>query len=100
LPALELFETALPRRFAVKNLVLMLSVLGLLTACETMEERQIAGTLGGAALGMAVSGSDDKAVGAVVGGMMGLGAATAMGPNPGNCIFQRPDGSQFEAPCP
>lgn len=84
----------------MKNLVLMLSVLGLVAACDTMEQRQITGTLGGAALGMAVSGSDDKAKGAVVGGLLGLGGATMMGPNAGNCIYQRPDGSQFEAACP
>jgi len=83
----------------MKKLVLILPVLGLVAACDTMEQRQITGTLAGAALGMAVSGKDDKAKGAVVGGMMGLGAATAMGPNGGNCLYQRPDGSQFEAPC-
>lgn len=83
----------------MRILIWSLPALGLLAACDTMEQRQITGTLAGAALGMAVSGSDDKAAGAVVGGMMGLGAATMMGPNGGNCIWQRPDGSQYEAPC-
>ena len=84
----------------MKKMTCMLPVLGLLAACDTMEQRQITGTLAGAALGMAVSGSNDKGVGAAVGGLAGLAAASAMGPNPGNCTWQRPDGSQYEAPCP
>ncbi len=84
----------------MKKLAWILPVLGLVSACDTMEQRQITGTLGGAALGMAVSGSNDKAKGAIIGGLLGLGGATAMGPNPGNCTYQRPDGSQYEAPCP
>lgn len=84
----------------MKNLAWILPVLGLVAACDTMEQRQITGTLAGAALGMAVSGSDDKAAGALVGGTAGLAAATIMGPNAGNCTWQRPDGSQYEAPCP
>ena len=83
----------------MKKMAWLLPVLGLLTACDTMEQRQITGTLGGAALGMAVSGRNDKAKGAVVGGLLGLGGATAMGTNPGNCLYQRADGSQYEAPC-
>lgn len=83
----------------MKKMAWMLPVLGLLAACDTMEQRQITGTLGGAALGMAVSGRNDKAKGAIVGGLLGLGGATAMGPNPGNCNYQRADGSQYEAPC-
>ena len=81
------------------KMVWMLPVLGLLAACDTMAQRQITGTLGGAALGMAVSGSDDKLTGALVGGGLGLAGATAMGPNAGNCLYQRADGSQYEAPC-
>ncbi len=83
----------------MKRLAWMVPALGLLAACDTMEQRQITGTLAGAGLGMAVSGSDDKAKGAVVGGLLGLGAATAMGPNGGNCVYQRYDGSRYEAPC-
>ncbi len=84
----------------MKRFVWILPVMAVVSACDTMEQRQITGTLAGAAAGMAVSGSNDKAKGAVVGGLLGLGTATMMGPNAGNCIFQRPDGSQFEAPCP
>lgn len=83
----------------MKKMAWMLPVLGLLSACDTMEQRQITGTLGGAVLGMAVSGRNDKAQGAAVGGLLGLGGATMMGPNAGNCLYQRADGSQFEAPC-
>jgi len=83
----------------MKRMAWMLPALGLLAACDTMEQRQITGTLAGAALGMAVSGSDDKLSGALIGGTAGLAGATMLGPNGGNCIWQRPDGSQYEAPC-
>lgn len=77
-----------------------LPLLGLLAACDTMEQRQITGTLGGAALGMAVSGDDDKAQGAVIGGLAGLAAATLIGPNDsGQCIYQYSDGTRITAPC-
>jgi len=86
----------------MKKLAFLLPVLGLVAACDTMEQRQITGTLAGAGLGMAVSGSDDKAQGAVIGGLAGLAAATMMGPNPSGtgCLYRNPDGSQFVAACP
>ena len=85
----------------MKKFVWLLPVLGLVAACDTMEQRQITGTLAGAGLGMAVSGSDDKAQGAVIGGLAGLAAATMLGQtSDGQCLYQRPDGTQYVAACP
>jgi len=88
------------QRLAMQRLAWALPLLGFLAACDTMEQRQITGTLAGAGLGMAVSGKDDKAQGAVIGGLAGLAAATMLGPNGnGQCIYQYPDGSQVVAAC-
>ena len=85
----------------MNKLVLLLPDHGLVAACDTQEQRQITGTLAGAGLGMAVSGDDDKAQGAVIGGLAGLAAATMLGQTAnGQCLYQYPDGSQYTAACP
>lgn len=82
-----------------KFMIVMLAVVQL-SACQTMEETQLAGTVGGAALGAAVT-PDDRGKGALIGGTVGLLAGTLVGKNTsGGCVYQRSDGTRYVAACP
>lgn len=85
----------------MKKFLIILPLVAGLAACETQEQNQIAGTLGGAALGAAVSNDDDKSTGIIVGGLAGLAAGTLIGQRDtqGRCLYQRPDGTRYYATC-
>ena len=81
--------------------LLILPMVASLAACETQEQRQLTGTLAGAAIGASVSNSDDKAKGVIIGGLAGLAAGTLIGgrDSQGRCLYQRPDGTRYYASC-
>jgi hypothetical protein len=83
----------------MKKLVLVFPLLGLIAACDTLEQQQLAGTAGGAALG-ALATPNDPTQGALIGGAVGLAAGTLLGRTAsGECVYQRQDGSRFVGPC-
>ncbi len=83
----------------MKKILMVLPVLGLVAGCDTMQQQQLAGTAGGAALGALVT-PNDPTQGALIGGVVGLAAATLIGHTAtGQCLYQRNDGSQFVAAC-
>ena len=85
----------------MNKFLLILPVVASLAACETQEQRQLSGTLAGAAIGASVSSDDDKAKGVIIGGLAGLAAGTLIGgrDTQGRCLYQRPDGSRYYASC-
>jgi outer membrane lipoprotein SlyB len=86
----------------MKRSLLLLPILALsLAACETTDQNAAAGALGGAALGAAVSGSDDRLTGALVGAAVGVAASTLIGPAPqrGQCYYRDQQGRRFIAAC-
>ena len=85
----------------MNKFLLILPVVASLAACETQEQRQLAGTLAGAAIGASVSNSEDKAKGVIIGGLAGLAVGTLIGgrDTQGRCLYQRPDGSRYYASC-
>ena len=86
----------------MKKIYLTLSAAALLmAACTPTEQSTAVGALGGAALGAAVSGSDDRAKGAIAGAALGAVAGSLIGPasTSGNCRYRRADGSIYIAPC-
>ncbi len=72
-----------------------------LAACQTGEQNAAIGALGGAAVGAAVSDSDDRLEGAVVGAAVGAIASTLIGPAPtqGQCYYRDQYGQRFIANC-
>lgn len=81
-------------------LILPLVVAGL-AACTPAEQNAAIGTLGGAAVGAAVSSGSDREKGAVVGAMVGLAASQLIGPAPqrGKCYYRDQYGNRFIADC-
>jgi hypothetical protein len=72
----------------------------LLSGCEDLNQQQLVGTTGGAAIGAIVT-PNNPLQGALIGSAVGLAAGTYMGRDPtGRCIFQRTDGSRYLATCP
>ncbi len=70
-------------------------------ACDTRTGTTAAGAAIGAGIGASVSGDDDKVTGALVGATAGAITGNLIGKaNAGNCLYQRPDGSQYTAACP
>lgn len=85
----------------MKKLLIALPMIAALAACETQDRTLAASTLAGAAIGTAVSGSNDKAKGAIIGGAAGLATGALINrQSNGNCLYQRPDGTQYTAACP
>ncbi|MCX7566641.1 hypothetical protein OS189_09835 [Sulfitobacter sp. F26169L] len=85
----------------MKNFLIAISMTASLAACDTPDGNLAASTLAGAAIGATVSGSDDKAKGAIIGGAAGLAAGTLINRHQnGNCTYQRPNGSTYIAACP
>jgi uncharacterized lipoprotein NlpE involved in copper resistance len=88
--------------FKMKKMMLALAVVILpLAGCQTSNQNAAAGALGGAALGAAVSGSDDRLTGALVGAAVGVAASTLVGPAPqrGQCYYRDRNGNRFTAAC-
>lgn len=83
-----------------KYLVLMALIIPI-SACETQQDSTIAGAATGALIGAAVSGDDDRVLGAVLGGAAGAYAGRYLGrTSSGSCVYQRTDGTRFVAACP
>lgn len=85
----------------MNRFLMVLPFVGVLAACATQEQNQIAGTLTGAAIGAAVSNDGDKSKGIIIGGLSGLAAGTLIGQRDtqGRCLYERPDGSRYYASC-
>jgi CDP-diglyceride synthetase len=88
----------------MKHLVWMLPLLGLVAACDTAQGNQMLGTATGAALGAAVAPDGKKTEGALIGATAGLIAGSMIAPatptSSGQCLWERPDGTRYSAPCP
>ena len=79
--------------------LLILPVLSMVAACDPLQQSQLAGTLGGAAIG-ALATPDDPEKGALIGGVIGLAAGSFIGYTAGGeCDYQRQDGSRYTGPC-
>lgn len=86
----------------MKKTLLILPLLAFgLSACETPEQNAVALGLGGAAIGAAVSGEDDRLTGALTGAALGVGASLLIGRSTqqGQCVYRDSRGQQFIAPC-
>lgn len=85
----------------MKKLLMTLPLVATLAACATQEQSQLAGALGGAAIGAAVSSDGDKSKGVIIGGLTGLAAGTLIGQRDtqGRCLYQRPDGTRYYSSC-
>ncbi|GAA6176344.1 glycine zipper 2TM domain-containing protein [Sulfitobacter pacificus] len=85
----------------MKKLLLSLPLIAALAACADQQTSTLAGAAVGASAGAAVSGDDDKILGALVGGAAGAAAGSYIGQTQsGSCVYQRPDGSRYTAACP
>ncbi|NCO21715.1 MAG: glycine zipper 2TM domain-containing protein [Rhodobacterales bacterium] len=83
------------------KLFLALPLLAGLAACDTPTQSTLTGTALGAAAGVAVSGRDDRVVGALVGGATGAAIGNYIGRSsvPGQCVYQYPNGQRYTAAC-
>lgn len=94
-----------------KFLIIAVALTGL-SACNSTQQGAVLGAAGGAIAGQVI-GRDTKAtligaatgaaVGGVVGNVAGRNNNTVTPPtlNGGKqCVYQNPDGSQYQAPCP
>jgi len=83
------------------KIILALPLLVTLSACETTTQSTLGGAALGALAGSAVSGSGDKTKGAVVGGLVGAAAGNYIGRSnqPGQCVYQYPNGQRYTAAC-
>jgi len=85
----------------MKKLFLVLPIVALsLSACVTPTQNAVAGGLGGAALGAAVS-KGNRTTGALVGAAVGVAASTLVGPaqKQGQCYYRDQYGQRFIANC-
>jgi uncharacterized protein YcfJ len=85
----------------MRNLLALLTLIIPISACETQQDSTIASAATGALIGAAVSGDDDKVLGAIIGGTAGAYAGRYIGrTQSGSCVYQRTDGSRYVAACP
>lgn len=84
----------------MKKLLLSMTFLAMVAACDTPQESAALGGLTGAAVGAAVS--DDKPRGALIGGAAGVVAGALIGSanKPGKCRYRTSDGREYIADCP
>ena len=83
----------------MKKLLMILPLLSMAAACDPLQQSQLAGTVGGAAVGALVT-PNDPTQGALIGGVVGLAAGSLIGSTAsGQCVYQRPDGSRYTAAC-
>jgi len=84
----------------MKKFFIAIPMVAALAACETQDGTLAASTLTGAAIGATVSGSNDKAKGAIIGGAAGLAAGTVINRQQnGSCVYERPNGTRYTASC-
>jgi uncharacterized protein YcfJ len=85
----------------MKKLLAMLILIVPISACETQQDTTVAGAATGALIGAAVSGKDDKVLGAIIGGAAGAYAGNYIGrTQSGSCVYERTDGSRYIDACP
>ena len=83
----------------MKKIILMLPLLGMMAACDSLTQKEQIGTAGGAVVGALVTPGNPVA-GAAIGGAVGLaGAALIEHASNGRCVYQRPNGSRYTANC-
>lgn len=81
------------------KIFLMLPLLGMVAACDTMTPNQQIGTAGGAVVGALVT-PGNPVQGAAIGGAVGLIAGSLIGhTSTGQCLYQRRDGTRYTAAC-
>jgi Glycine zipper 2TM domain len=86
----------------MNKFLMMIPLLTLgLAGCQTEGQNAAVGALGGAALGAAVSGSDDRLAGAALGAAAGVAASTLIRPanSQGQCTYRDQYGRTFLAAC-
>ncbi len=84
----------------MRKIYLLIPVFAILAGCEDMSQNQLVGTTGGAAIGAIVT-PHNPLQGALIGGAVGLVAGTYLGKDAkGNCVYQRPNGTRYQAACP
>lgn len=73
----------------------------LLAACTPAEQSLAVGTLGGAAVGAALSSDSDRTKGAIAGAVIGGGAAILLGPSSsaGQCRYRDQYGREYIDAC-
>lgn len=81
----------------MKRILIILPLVGMLAACATQEQETLAGAAAGATAGALIGNRE----GALIGGLAGaaIGANLNSGAKP-SCVYTRPDGSKYNAPCP
>lgn len=85
----------------MKKYLALMALIVPISACQTQQDATIAGAATGALIGAAVSGDDDKVLGAVIGGAAGAYAGSYIGrTQSGSCVYQRTDGTRYVAACP
>lgn len=87
----------------VTTIFALVAITGLaVSGCTTTEKRAAQGAGLGALAGGAVGAlATGNAKGALVGAAIGAGTGALIGAatTPGDCIYERPDGSRYQAPC-
>ncbi|MHC0052091.1 YMGG-like glycine zipper-containing protein [Actibacterium sp. D379-3] len=85
----------------MNRILIALSMVAAVAACETTEQSAALGGLTGAAIGAATAGEDETG-GAILGAVVGATAGALIGnaTQPGMCIYRYPDGTQYTAECP
>ncbi|MES2667242.1 MAG: glycine zipper 2TM domain-containing protein [Pseudomonadota bacterium] len=86
----------------MNKFLIALPILALtLAGCQTAEQNAVAGGLGGAAIGAAVSNDDDRLTGALVGAAVGVAGSTFVRPTgtAGRCYYRNSAGQQYIAAC-
>ncbi|MEH6647674.1 glycine zipper 2TM domain-containing protein [Sulfitobacter sp.] len=85
----------------MRNFLAILPLIIPIAACQTQQDSTIAGAATGALIGAAVSGDDDKVLGAIIGGAAGAYAGSYIGrTQSGSCVYERTDGSRYVDTCP
>jgi outer membrane lipoprotein SlyB len=79
-----------------------ISSVGMLSACTTTEKGAVGGAVVGAVAGQVIGRSTEATLlGAAIGAVGGAVAGELIGRQKnGNCVYQRPNGTQFIAKCP
>lgn len=86
------------KKFSAILLALTLSTA--VVGCTTTEQGATAGAVGGALVGQAIGGNTKSTlIGAGVGAVAGALIGESM-KNKGMCLYKKPNGVVYEAPCP
>jgi hypothetical protein len=84
------------------NKTILLTIMGLgIAACVPADQATLGGAATGAVLGAAVSDSDDRVEGAIIGGAVGAVAGNLIGRanTPNDCVYEDAYGRRYVARC-